>query len=445
MLLGRRNDFVEACTVVVDQSNKVDPSTFISDWIDPQANSDDLILSNISDRCTAQCGDCPDHHILWKVLRWIKLIAMRISRDYYTRTAVLITFPLLIGLVMGFMLARWSEKRRVRETKPQILIRETWWVRIASMFTLPIVMIWSGSWFEQQEKYSTLKSSIPRTPSIHTHHDTTVIPSNQTETQETLRDKEERARQDLRSIRGTQRESGVPLNQIPKHVAIIMDGNRRYGKTTYGNASAGHWDGSRKVLECAKWCIAEGIQVLTIYAFSTENWKRDPAEVASLMNIFAKYCEELREEAIQRNIQVRVLSTDIAPIPAYVKQGLQRLQHDTAICSGVLRMNICLSYGSRGEIVRACQTLARDCLETALSPEEITEEHLCSRLLTRDCPDPDILIRTSGEIRISNFLLWQLAYTEFFFLNKNWPELEKDDLLNIIRTFANGRSRRFGK
>lgn len=263
-------------------------------------------------------------------------------------------------------------------------------------------------------------------------------------TQEELASRENHVRGDLTSDRDTLCESGIPQANLPRHIAFIMDGNRRYGRKQYGNTVAGHWDGSRKLLDVAKWCIAEKIPYATVYAFSTENWKRDPTEVASLMEIFAKYCEELRQESLARNIRVHILSTDTSPIPPHVAAGLKRLQDDTQCCTG-LCLNVCLSYGSRSEMVQVCQELVADCIEQDRDPATIEELDVTERLLTKDSPDPDVLIRTSGEMRISNYLLWQLAYAELFFLNKNWPEFEKDDFLEVIRSYSIGRKRRFGK
>mmetsp|Transcript_20424 Transcript_20424/g.41934 ORF Transcript_20424/g.41934 Transcript_20424/m.41934 type:complete len:225 (-) Transcript_20424:74-748(-) len=224
-----------------------------------------------------------------------------------------------------------------------------------------------------------------------------------------------------------------------------MDGNRRYGKTKYGSAAKGHWDGSSKLVEFAKWCMAEEIGVLTVFAFSSENWKRDPAEIAALMQIFTKYCDELRVEAIERNIKINVLSTDYEKVPVNVQVGIKRMVEETQHCDGMI-MNICLSYGSRGEIVGATKSVVEDVLQNKLDPSTIDENAIEQRLLTHNCGgDPDVLIRTSGEVRISNFLLWQLAYTECFFVDKPWPAVEKSDLLNVIRTYAKGRNRRFGK
>ena len=259
-----------------------------------------------------------------------------------------------------------------------------------------------------------------------------------------LTERENTARQHLSSDANTSRESGVPLSSVPRHIAVIMDGNRRYGRQRYGSATRGHWDGSKTLADFAKWCIAEGVQVLTVYAFSTENWDRDPDEVAALMAIFVRYCEELREEALARGIRLRVLSTEADRIPADVAAGLKRMVEETAHCDKFL-MNICLSYGSRGEMVHACRSLAADVQQGKLSSSDITEKVITGRLLTGDCPDPDIVMRTSGEMRLSNFLLWQIAYSEMFFVERTWPELTKDDLVRVIQNFANDRQRRYGK
>jgi undecaprenyl diphosphate synthase len=223
-----------------------------------------------------------------------------------------------------------------------------------------------------------------------------------------------------------------------------MDGNRRYGKEKYGNSTRGHLDGSRKLIEFAQWCFVEGIEILTVYAFSTENWNRDAEEVSALMSIFCKYCDEIRTEAIEKGIRIHVLTTEGEKIPEDVRIGIKRMEVETRHCTK-FTMNICLSYGGRNEIVNACKSVAIDLQAGKLNVNEIGETVLQSKMLTSHCCDPEVIIRTSGEERISNFLLWQAAYSEFFFLKKPWPALEKDDLLDVIRDFANGRTRRFGK
>ena len=154
-------------------------------------------------------------------------------------------------------------------------------------------------------------------------------------------DRDEQTRHGIRAIQ-TKRESGVPLECIPRHVAVIMDGNRRYGKMKYGSATRGHWDGGKKVIEFWKWCNDEGIQTLTVYAFSTENWNRDAEEVSALMSIFCKYCDEIREEAIKDGLRVRVLTTDGERIPMDAREHIERLEEDTKHCTN-FTLNVCFN------------------------------------------------------------------------------------------------------
>lgn len=240
------------------------------------------------------------------------------------------------------------------------------------------------------------------------------------------------------------RESGLLLEQVPRHVAVIMDGNRRYGREKYNCANRGHVDGSKTLVEFSKWCLAEGVQMVTVYAFSTENWNRCPSEINSLMNLLCTYCDELRLEAQKRRIKVQLLSTDSQRIPTKVALGMQKLVEETKNGDQMV-MNICLSYGSRGEIVNACKDIAKDVANGVMSLNDISEASFQRKLLTWNCPDPDLVIRTSGEYRLSNFLLWQIAYSEMFFLNKTWPEVTKEDFLCVIRQYARERKRRFGK
>lgn len=383
-------------------------------------------------------------------LRWMKIVVLKLVRSYYALPIILVVLPMLIGLFIGFWVGRKSESNRKTEaavakshetSNSPFVFRLGSWVTGKLFPHTSFVRLWAmkdpvmkGSmslWEERHRRSSRISSATLRKE----------FP----ETSAEMAELEDTTRAQLQESREAARESGVDLKHIPKHVAVIMDGNRRYGKAVYGNATAGHWDGSKKVLEFAKWCIEERIPILTVYAFSSENWHRDPAEVAALMDLLSKYSEELRQEAIERGIRVKILSTDNNRIPQHVKTALKRLENDTAYCIGSLEMNICLSYGSRGEIVGACRTLAEECLAGKLEIEDITEEKFQMSLLTGHHPDPDVMIRTSGEVRLSNFLLWQLAYSEFFFVDVNWPAFEKDDLLNVIRTFAEGRKRRFGK
>ena len=257
--------------------------------------------------------------------------------------------------------------------------------------------------------------------------------------------RDEQTRTELKTMESN-RESGIDQQYLPRHIAVIMDGNRRHGKIKYGNATRGHWDGCETLVEFTKWCIDEGIQILTVYAFSTENWDRNPTEVSALMAIFCKYCDELRVEALKLGIRVCVLTTDDEKIPDNVKGGVDRVVLETRHCDK-FTLNICLSYGGRSEITNACKSIARDVQSGLIADiNQVDESEVQKRMLTRHCCfDPDIIIRTSGEERLSNFLLWQAAYSEFFFLEKLWPELQKNDLLEVIRTFAHGRQRRYGK
>ena len=387
---------------------------------------------------------------------------------------------------------------------------------------------------------------------------------------------------------------------VPRHIAVIMDGNRRFGMQKHGDALQGHWAGGQTLVDFIQWCIQDGIEIATFFAFSTENWRRDPGEVQTLMAIFAKYAESLTIEATTRNVRVRVLSTDFEKLPAKVQDSIEILEQATSQCTGLL-VNICLSYGSRAEILRACnaviaekgrairraaltqasgeplngkhgalqkprnggngahaddmdlslpglggarrggaagsfgrrplcgkcelplprrptagddvdtdvdasvaamadlypnldaersggaaaaavllegtkganQGAARKALllatctcwrpqgddgdddvdgdedwaaaaaATADVDAEVDEDTLLRHMCTYGLPDPDLLIRTSGEHRISNFLLWQVAYAELFFVNKFWPDFTHADLRRVLQEFHD-RHRRFG-
>lgn len=232
-----------------------------------------------------------------------------------------------------------------------------------------------------------------------------------------------------------------PTSNGPKHIAVIMDGNRRYGRQKHNDPLRGHWDGGQTLVNFCDWCAKDGVKQLTVYAFSTENWGRDKIEVDTLMSIFSKYAEKMRVEAISRNVCVRIITTDNTRLTGTIKESIDALESSTKHCDGFI-VNICLSYGSRGEIVNACQSIVNDSINGNLSNNvPITEELFSKYLQARD--EPDVLIRTSGEYRISNFLLWQLAYTEMFFIDKNWPEITQLDVKQIIKEYQD-RKRRFG-
>lgn len=420
-------------------------------WFLPD-NASQACLSGLN---ADHCRPCPNEFLIQKILRWIKLAAVKVGRSYYALPAVLLVATLLGGLLLGFALGRRHELRRQRQwTRNQSRVKPSSRVNPSSISSawhcgalfvfqcIDKMLLWGctkSSLVDGQTK--CLFPSAPpdtrnRLQSRNTISLVDVVDDGELEV------KERSARVELQSASETERESGLSGDELPRHIAVIMDGNRRYGVQKHGDPMLGHWDGSRKLLQFAKWCLAEQIPELTVYAFSTENWQRDAAEVASLMGLIAKHCEELRVEAVQKQICVRVLSTDVCAIPPHIRVALRRLEEETAGCTA-LQMNICLSYGSRGEIVEACRTLAEDFRAGRLTSSlQIDEDALSRQMLVSA---PDVMIRTSGEVRLSNFLLWQLAYAELFFLDKNWPELEKNDLLEVLRSYGRGRQRRFGR
>lgn len=227
-----------------------------------------------------------------------------------------------------------------------------------------------------------------------------------------------------------------------RHVAIIMDGNRRYGRARYQDALKGHWDGGQTLVDTVRWCMESGVEILTVYAFSTENWKREEKEIDVLMTIFCKYAERCEQEAMEKNIRIRVFCTDKSRLPKGVIAAVDKMEHNTRENSG-FSLHLCVSYGSRSDIASATRTIAEKVASGKLKPENIDEQTVSNHLVTRDVPDPDVLIRTSGEYRLSNYLLYELAYAELFFLPKFWPELTKADLVEVLDKF-DARNRRFG-
>eukprot|EP00931_Biecheleriopsis_adriatica_P111544 TRINITY_DN85946_c0_g1_i1.p1 TRINITY_DN85946_c0_g1~~TRINITY_DN85946_c0_g1_i1.p1 ORF type:complete len:308 (+),score=67.80 TRINITY_DN85946_c0_g1_i1:119-1042(+) len=230
---------------------------------------------------------------------------------------------------------------------------------------------------------------------------------------------------------------------MPRHVAVIMDGNRRWGRQTFGDSLSGHRAGGEKLHEFIDWCVELGVEVLTVFAFSTENWKRDSREVEAMMRLFLTEVPRLRDHASKSNVRVRFLVSDEDQLPADVKAATDNLEQLSKTSTG-LQLNVCLSYGGRSDVARACRELASKALQGSLDPSSIDDGMVRRHLLTGDLPDPDLLIRTSGEQRLSNFLMFQLAYAEMFFLEKHWPEVCKRDFLDIIARYQT-RQRRYGK
>ena len=229
--------------------------------------------------------------------------------------------------------------------------------------------------------------------------------------------------------------------QIPQHVAIILDGNGRWAKSKGMPRHYGHVRGARNLEIICEDAWNIGIKYLTVYLFSTENWKRSKEEVDGLMQLFRRYTKTCIRTAKDNNMRVRVLG-DPSAFASDLQASLKELEESSKENTG-LQFQIALNYGSRNEILRAVRKVAGRCAAGELSPEEITEQTIADCLDTAGIPDPDLLIRTSGEERLSNYLLWQLAYTEFYFTEVPWPAFDKEQLLLAIEKY-NTRDRRYG-
>lgn len=229
--------------------------------------------------------------------------------------------------------------------------------------------------------------------------------------------------------------------KIPQHVAIILDGNGRWAKSKGMPRNYGHVMGARNLEKVAKTAWDMGIKYLTVYLFSTENWKRSKEEVDSLMKLFHQYAKTCLKMARDNNMKVRVIG-DPTAFEEDLQAALKNLEEDSKNNTG-LNFQLALNYGSRDEITRGMRHLASDVKAGKLEPDMITEKIISGYLDTADIPDPDLLIRTSGEQRLSNFLLWQLAYTEFYFTPVPWPAFGREDLEKAIEKY-NTRDRRFG-
>ena len=228
---------------------------------------------------------------------------------------------------------------------------------------------------------------------------------------------------------------------VPRHVAVILDGNGRWAKSKGMPRNYGHAQGSKNVEKICEEAWRMGIKYLTVYAFSTENWSRPKDEVDALMKLLRNYMKTCLKTAAKNDMKVRVIG-DKTRLDDDIRSRIAELEEATKN-NGGLNFQIALNYGSRDEIVRAVKRIAADARDGELQPEDITSEVISSYLDTRDIPDPDLLIRTSGEERLSNFLLWQLAYSEFYFTDVLWPDFTKDDLVKAIEQY-NARDRRYG-
>lgn len=228
---------------------------------------------------------------------------------------------------------------------------------------------------------------------------------------------------------------------IPKHIAIIMDGNRRWAKAQGKPASFGHKEGAKTLEKIVRYANEIGLEHITVYAFSTENWKRAEDEVKALMMLLQNYLDEYSKRADTENIKVKILG-DITALSEGMQKSINKCMERTKDNTGVT-FNIALNYGGRDEIIKAVKQIALEVKNENLNIEDITEEIISNNLYTKGQPDPDLLIRTSGELRLSNFLPWQLVYSEFLFIDKNWPDFEEKDLDNAIIEYQK-RTRKFG-
>lgn len=233
----------------------------------------------------------------------------------------------------------------------------------------------------------------------------------------------------------------IDKNNLPKHIAMIMDGNRRWAKVRGLETRDGHKAGADNLENIAKFCNKIGIEYLTVYAFSTENWKRSKEEISGLMAILKVYINSFLKEADKHNIKLRILG-DISRLSKGLQKSINKAIEITKDNTG-LTLNIAFNYGGRPELVRAMKNIALEIKENKIDIEDINEELISNNLYTSGQPDPDLLIRTSKELRTSNFLPWQLVYTEFYFPDKHWPEFGEEDLLEAIRVYQK-RNRRFG-
>jgi len=233
----------------------------------------------------------------------------------------------------------------------------------------------------------------------------------------------------------------VDFSRLPRHIAIILDGNGRWAKNRGLPRTAGHKVGAETFRAIATYCRDIGIDYLTVYAFSTENWKRPKEEVDTIMELLKRYLLEAIETMERDNVRLHFMG-DMSPLTDELKALVERCNAISAHLTGC-QCNICINYGGRAEIVHAARDFARDCVEGKCSAEELTEEQFESYLYSSGIPSPELLIRPGGEQRLSNFLLWQCAYAEFYYTDVLWPDFSKEELHRAIAAFQR-RDRRFG-
>ena len=230
--------------------------------------------------------------------------------------------------------------------------------------------------------------------------------------------------------------------RIPRHVAIIMDGNGRWAKQHGHERSFGHENGVSTVRQVTEIASEVGVEYLTLYTFSTENWNRPQEEVDALMNLIVVSIEQQTPDLIKNNVRLTAIG-DMSRMPEFAASRLAKCMEDTSHCTGLV-LCLALSYSSRWEIVEACRQLAREVASGQMKVEDIDDMALSARMATREMPDPDLLIRTGGDLRVSNYLLWQIAYSELYFISKYWPDFTKEDFVEAIADYQ-ARERRYGK
>lgn len=240
----------------------------------------------------------------------------------------------------------------------------------------------------------------------------------------------------------TNTETNLDIKRMPAHVAIIMDGNGRWAQARGYDRSAGHVEGVSTVRRITEEASELGIKYLTLYTFSTENWQRPKAEVDALMTLIVTAIERETPDLIKNNVRLTTIG-DLDRMPAFAAERMRKCIADTAHCTG-LTLVLALSYSARWEIVKAARELARLAADGQIKPEEINEEIFAGKLTTAGMPDPDLLIRTGGDMRVSNYLLYQIAYTELIVTSTYWPDYSRENFRDDIATFQH-RQRRFGK
>jgi len=251
-------------------------------------------------------------------------------------------------------------------------------------------------------------------------------------------------RQKINEFKNIKLIERIKKTSIPKHIAIIMDGNRRYAKQVGLKPIKGHQIGKLKIEKTLEWCLELGVKNLTLYAFSTENFKRSPDEIRDLMELCRRELNKAKNNSLihKNNVKIKVIG-QLESLPKDIKQSAYDLMEDTKIYNDHT-LTIALAYGGREEIIQAIKHIAEDVKTDKLNITDIDEKSVSSYLYTNGLPDPDLILRTSGEERISNFLLWQVAYAEFYFSDVYWPAFEKKDFLHAIETYQQ-RKRRFGQ